>query len=154
MDLSGNNLKISIEENGHPADVRQKELLDRHDGSYIYRFRTRGLLKNVKISVMDQFQNHFKNSPMQIDVLNHANCNCPVDINQFYEAAKPSIEFHQVFDQFKAFPDQIDTEQNNQLVKERYTKNPGATALCKYVIKSNKLYRECHGLHVGFNMFR
>ena len=147
-------MNILIEENGQEADIRQKEILDRHDGSYIYRFRTRGSLRNVKISVTDQFQNHFKNSPMQIDVLNHANCQCPVDMNYFYDVAKPSIEFHQVFDQFKDFPDHIDTEKNNQLVKERHTKNPGSTALCKYVIKSNKLYRECHGIHIGFNDFR
>lgn len=35
---------------------------------------------------------------------------------------------------------------------EKYHK-PDTTSFCHYAIKKNKIYRDCYGKHVGFNMF-
>ena len=60
--------------------------------------------------------------------------------------------FDQINRDFARF-DSRSFHENNKLVKDRFTKNPGATSFCHYVIKNQNLFRKCYGDHVGFNMF-
>ena len=139
--------------NGHEtAAVRHKSIVNRHDGSFIFRFRVHNALKNVKISVLDSDGNHFLNSPITIDKLNHADCSCPTSIKTFLEVTKSLKGYTQIDSDLSLFQS-ISTETNNDRVEQRFCANPGATSLCRYIIKDNKVYRKCHGDHVGFNMF-
>ena len=60
---------------------------------------------------------------------------------------EPQIE--RDFDQFRT----RSYNENNQMVKDRFTKHPGATSFCHYVIKESRIFRKCYGEHVGFHIF-
>ena len=158
------------------GSIRHKNIVDRHDGSFIFRFRVHNPLKNLKISVLDSNGNHFQNSPIIIDNLNHADCSCPTSVKNFLNLTNQLSGFTQIDTDLSKFKS-ISTRLNNQRVEKRFCKNPGqdsksirmdnpymysgwisnpdpgATSLCRYIIKENKVYRKCHGQHIGFNMF-
>lgn len=80
------------------------------------------------------------------------NCFLSILSQEFKTAMECDSSFEQVDRDFSRFDERSFLE-NNEMVKERFTKNPGATSLCHYVIKDQKIFRKCYGHHVGFNMF-
>ena len=141
---------IQIEENGRKEKQTQK--LNRHDGSYIYRFRPRRRMNKVTFHVTDLNGNSFRNSGKTMQIINHSSCKCPIDLKSFLVNAGPTMNFDQIDRDFGHFK-QIKIQHNNQVVKDRFCKHPGAVSICKYRIHKNEVYRSCFGDHVGFNMF-
>ena len=144
---------VQIEENG----VKEKSdcqncYINRHDGSYIFRYRGRNHMEKVTFHVTDLDGNPIRNSGRKIEKINHPTCSCPLTLEDFLEKAEPSMNFDQIYDDFSIFP-KIETKLNNQRVIERFCDNPGAVSICRYRIKDNKVYRSCEGIHVGFKMF-
>jgi len=143
---------VQFEHGNGKKTTGEGALVDRHDGSYIYRWRPRRHLDQVTIHVTDMFGRPFKNSGRTLTDVNNGNCVCPVNPGDFMRFATPSMNFDQIDQSFEPFG-KIDTAINNALVKERFCKHPGAVSICKYRISSNRVYRSCFGDHVGFSMF-
>ncbi|CAG5099287.1 Oidioi.mRNA.OKI2018_I69.XSR.g16412.t1.cds [Oikopleura dioica] len=133
------------------SQIRSKvELLDTKNGRFMGRIKTFQLLEKVTIRVTDEDSGkEFGNSRRRFENLNHDECSCPVEIERFQEAFE--LE-HREDDVLIGF-DQMSYESNNEQIREYFAARPNSCALCHYVIKAGRIYRQCYGKHVGFNMF-
>ncbi|CAF1244529.1 unnamed protein product, partial [Didymodactylos carnosus] len=81
-------------------------------------------------------------------------CYCPeTNLTKWYESMDcQTLSTRQLKEDFKVYK-MIDMKQVLQLAKEKYFKRSGTYSLCHYVVKQNKIFRQCYGQHVGFKMF-
>jgi len=132
------------------SQIRGKvEVLDSQDGKFIVRIKTFTSHAWIKIVVTDEFDRHFVNSPATFENLNHDECRCAVEIDTFQK----SFHLQDREDDVLLEIEKLSYQQNNELVREYFASRPNSCALCHYVLKSGRIYRECFGQHVGFNMF-
>lgn len=137
-----------VENDGTP--IRGKvEILDSQNGKFIVRIKTFTSLARVKIVVTDELDRHFVNSPATFENLNHDECRCAVEIDTFQKAF--GLEARE--DDVLLGSEKLSYRENNELVREYFASRPNSCALCHYVLKSGRIFRECFGQHVGFNMF-
>lgn len=79
-------------------------------------------------------------------------CNCPEkDFNSWLQQYGCPKTYEQIEHDLKLH-NKIDMKVQIKKIIEKYHK-PESTSFCHYVIKDNKIYRDCYGKHVGFNMF-
>ncbi|KAH9507750.1 Protein O-glucosyltransferase 2 [Bulinus truncatus] len=128
------------------------QILDRHDGSYVVRYRLYSSTNGLQISV--QFKGrHIADSPYRLaDTIYHDTCNCPhLSADQWAESVGCPVTYPQIRDDLQHFGN-IDMSKVAKEAVERFN-SAGQHSLCHYKIVNNKVYRKCYGQHVGFNMF-
>jgi len=127
------------------------QVLDRHDGTYVARYRTYSTCHNSKIHVLYRSQ-HVALSPYRIPgPIQPDHCNCPVPLEQWLDRAACDDSFEQIDSDLQPF-ERVDMLEVLKVVKERFHQ-PAARSFCHYVVKDNEVYRDCYGQHVAFNMF-
>lgn len=73
------------------------------------------------------------------------------DITSWQELVGCPSSYAQIDEDLKNFHE-VDFGLALNAAIERFNQ-AGSRSFCNYVIKNNKVYRKCYGLHVGFNMF-
>nr|XP_045584389.1 protein O-glucosyltransferase 2-like [Procambarus clarkii] len=147
---------FSVQINGdttHGSYCRKwAQVLDRYDGSYIVRYRVYQTCRGLTINVLYNNQ-HVADSPYKIlDPVYSEDCYCPMgDITSWQELVGCPSSYAQIDEDLKNFHE-VDFGLALNAAIERFNQ-AGSRSFCNYVIKNNKVYRKCYGLHVGFNMF-
>jgi len=127
------------------------QVLDRHDGTYVARYRTYSTCINTRIYVLYRSQ-QVAESPYQItEPIYPDHCPCPVALDDWLEEAQCEESFEQIDADLAPF-EKVDMGEVLEIVKKRFHQ-PAARSFCHYVVKDNEVYRECYGQHVSFNMF-
>lgn len=164
VDLQGNNFTQSVGDKAFEVKFSQAnndfshrvrvwtQVLDRHDGSYIVRYKVYETYEDLIIQVLHNGQ-HVGSSPyLMSGMAYHEKCNCP---NPSLEAWMHEMSCPNNYRQIKQDLS-IFKEVDMKLVREeavlRFNQR-GSHALCHYVVKNNKVYRKTYGEHVGFKMF-
>lgn len=128
------------------------QIIDCMDGSFIIRYRIFKTCFNLKLSVKVQNTEVIKVQTEFKGPVYEEECNCPeTSIIKFLENNECDEKNSQLFENLKQFPSVNFDEIRDDIVK-RYDR-PQSVSLCHYVVKSNKIYRNCYGQHVGFKMF-
>ncbi|XP_055892569.1 protein O-glucosyltransferase 2-like [Biomphalaria glabrata] len=136
---------------GSPSRI-WSQVLDRHDGSYIVRYRLYSTTSGLQISVHFKGR-HIAGSPYRIaGNIYHDTCDCPHQtVEQWAQFVGCPATYSQIREDLEIFKDLDMTKVAKEAV-ERYNRD-GQHSLCHYKIVENKVYRKCYGQHVGFNMF-
>ncbi|KAL0849394.1 hypothetical protein ABMA28_013695 [Loxostege sticticalis] len=150
-----NDLAIEIE--GKSAKNNNKcrawvNKLDRKDGTFLIRYKIYDTCIDLSIGVFYKSK-HLTGSPYKVTgpvLPDH--CNCPEkDFNSWLQQYGCPKTYEQIEHDLKLH-NKIDMKVQIKKIIEKYHK-PESTSFCHYVIKDNKIYRDCYGKHVGFNMF-
>ncbi|CAK8671878.1 unnamed protein product [Clavelina lepadiformis] len=148
-DLGDDAFKFTL---GSPSGARVRAwvtLLNRHNGSYIGRFRMYDYSGDITISVTHK-GNHVAQSPYTIKDVYGDECDCPLNNRkQWMKALECPSSYKQIEEDFKN-RETIDLTTLKEKVLARYGKHH---SLCHYVVKDNEVYRECHGSITDFKMF-
>ncbi|CAF2045654.1 unnamed protein product [Rotaria magnacalcarata] len=162
-DLKGNKLNYSSE----PVDRIEFQLArssdqysvysyrkvdDLHDGTYLFRFRLYESVENLQLFI--RFGKEDINYVIKGYIYSDG-CYCPqTNITKWFDSLECSstLSTTQLRADLKLF-DKIDMNTIIPKAKAKYFQHTQTYALCHYVIKDNKIYRKCHGEHVGFKMF-
>ncbi|XP_041375930.1 protein O-glucosyltransferase 2-like [Gigantopelta aegis] len=128
------------------------QVLDRHDGSYIVRFRPYETTTSLIIDVLYGGK-HVAKSPYTLKgPVYHEKCSCPQpDIGQFYKQLDCPKSYQQIKQDLGIFK-KIDMKKVAKEAVKRFN-NAGAHSICHYKVINNKIYRKTYGQHVGFKMF-
>ncbi|GFR82613.1 KDEL motif-containing protein 1 [Elysia marginata] len=128
------------------------EVLDRHDGSFIVRFRPFSTTSDLKLSVTLRGQ-HLAESPYTIrGPVYHETCDCP---NQTPDQWAASVGCQATYNQIRLDLEPFQDIQMSKVARqavERFNQK-GRHSICHYKVVENKVYRKCYGEHVGFKMF-
>lgn len=124
--------------------------LDRHDGSFIIRYRMFASYPDLTIEITHKGK-HVANSPYRLqEGVYHETCFCPESNTvKWEEAMKCPLKYSQIQEDLAPFGQINLKELDKEAVKRFGTHH----ALCHYSIISNKVYRKTYGQHVGFAMF-
>ncbi|KAL5022172.1 hypothetical protein ScPMuIL_001327 [Solemya velum] len=128
------------------------QVLDRHDGVYIARFRAYASYRDVEIDVVYKGK-HVAKSPYKLQgMLYHEKCYCPVaKIDKWLSVMKCPESYKQIKQDLSIFQ-QFDADEVGKEIVQRFS-NAGSHSLCHYRVINNQIYRQTHGKHVGFKMF-
>ncbi|CAG4998227.1 unnamed protein product [Parnassius apollo] len=126
--------------------------LDRKDGTFIVRYKVYETCINLSISIYYK-NKHIENSPFMFEgPIQPDQCDCPdEDFNLWLKKYGCSSSYENIINDLKPF-NKLDMSTQIQKIVQKYHK-PESTSFCHYVIKKNKIYRDCYGKHIGFNMF-
>ncbi|XP_059154251.1 protein O-glucosyltransferase 2-like [Physella acuta] len=160
INKDGSNLTESVGEkaitvNIVPGSDRARiwtQVLDRHDGSYIVRYRPFSTSSDLSIHVLYNGR-HIADSPyiLKGDIY-HETCNCPHQTAEQWAAAVGcTATYAQIENDLEPFKS-VDMTKVAKEAVERFNQ-AGQHSICHYKIISNKVYRKCYGEHVGFKMF-
>jgi len=129
-----------------------KQVLDRHDGTYIVRFRLYKSYRDLRVDVQHQGQ-HVAGSPYTMPgVVYHDKCDCPeASLPAWLNTMDCPASYPQIKRDLSVFPSINMSESVDEAVARFNQK--GAHSLCHYVVQDNKIYRRTFGEHVGFKMF-
>lgn len=127
------------------------EQLDRGDGSYIVRYKIPYTCRDVRINVY--YGNaHVAASPYIMQAVPSDDCDCPdPSIRNWLSTHNCVDKINQIENDLKPFRSVNFTNLRPKIL-EKYNA-PGSISLCNYVIKNNRIFRECHGKYTGFKMF-
>ena len=79
-------------------------------------------------------------------------CDCPEqDFEKWFNNYGCLRTHKQITNDLKPFYNSDVKEQIQKIIQKYH--QPESTSFCHYAIKQNKMYRNCYGKHVGFNMF-
>ncbi|EDO47272.1 predicted protein [Nematostella vectensis] len=158
VDTKGQNLTESPGENTFGIKITTSEgrarvwvqVLDRHDGSFIVRYRLFASYNDLTIEVL-KGEKQVAQSPYKFKGgVYHETCYCPdKDATKWEEALECPQNYSQIDRDLARFPE-INLI---RLAKEAVDRFGVHHALCHYSIINNKVYRKSHGEHVGFSMF-
>lgn len=128
------------------------QLLDRHDGSYIVRFRLFESYKDLQISVTHDGK-HVADSPYLLQGwVYHEKCSCPEpDLEKFLKDLDCPASYEQIDSDLDMFK-QVDMKMVVPQAVKKFNQ-AGMHSICHYVVLQNNVHRTCYGQHVGFKMF-
>ncbi|XP_041454294.1 protein O-glucosyltransferase 2-like [Lytechinus variegatus] len=160
VDFENNNFTYSPGSNAFEVSIKPidgnrgriyLQMLDRHDGTFIVRYRLYQSYDGLKITVKSAGR-HVADSPYKLNgLVKCENCYCPVeDRNQWRSNmfCRPDVHSQTQID-FSIFPS-IDLSTLHKNVESRFARHH---SLCHYAIIDNKVYRKTLGSIVGFKMF-
>ncbi|CAH1778700.1 unnamed protein product [Owenia fusiformis] len=161
VDRNGENMTESIGEKPFKVEMSVAsgdyvriwtQVLDRHDGSYIVRFKMWKSLAYLTITITYNGQ-HVGESPFYLKGnVYHEQCFCPVpDFKEWYSTMKCQKSYKQIKNDLSIFSN-IDMDIVSKEAVERFNQR-GSHSLVHYAIINNKVYRKTYGEHVGFKMF-
>ena len=135
------------------------EVLDRRDGTFLIRYKTHGTLRALSIQVtLGQEQKHLRGSPVRLSdgrgdpLIHSSSCVCPEnDFDAWFQGMSCPESHPQIQEDLAPFPT-IDLASALEEAKARFRQRQ-SFSFCHYVVKGNKVHRQCFGEHVGFNMF-
>ncbi|CAL1684442.1 unnamed protein product [Lasius platythorax] len=128
------------------------QIFDCKDGSFIVRYKVFNTCSNINIKVK------IKGKELSLP---HSEIKGPVYEEECY-CPNPSIinwlhhyqcrqNYTQIYRDLSLFLN-IDFGKIRQSIIKRYDR-PTSVSICHYVLKSNKIYRQCYGQYVGFKIF-
>ncbi|CAF0778672.1 unnamed protein product [Brachionus calyciflorus] len=147
-------IKFYEDANNEPISIRQ-EILDRHDGVFIIRFKIYKSYQNLLISIKDPNGNHLDKSPYHLKgYISPDNCECiENDVERWYESLQCNQTYPQIDKDLEKFSrSKLDMNKLGKTIINKYNQKY-SQAFCNYVIKNNQVYRKCYGEHIGFNTF-
>ncbi|XP_072013889.1 protein O-glucosyltransferase 2-like isoform X2 [Amphiura filiformis] len=126
------------------------QLLDRHDGSFIVRYRLYDSYPELHIEVKSG-DRQVADSPYVLQgPIYDEKCTCPEEEVKWKENMHCPTDVHpQITRDLSLFPS-IDIDRLAEEAIQRFARHH---SLCHYVIVDNTIYRKTHGEHVGFKMF-
>lgn len=131
-------------------DFRAKvEILNFSNGKYMVRIKTWFPQPLLVITVTDKDGNHFQNSPAQFEYLNRDDCTCPVSVDHFKTTFDLEMTLHDVL----VGEGKLSYRENGNRLLQHIKSRPNSIAICHYAVKDQRVFRQCYGQHVGFNMF-
>ncbi|KAK9510136.1 hypothetical protein O3M35_004983 [Rhynocoris fuscipes] len=141
---------------GNTKDGRNCQLwpniLNRSDSSFIVRYKLYETCFNFYIIIKYQTKHvakspYFFKGPIQPD-----DCYCPQkDIDKWLEDYECNKNYNQLQTDLNKYT-KVDFDSFYGRAVERLN-NSKQSSVCNYVVKSNKVYRNCYGQHTGFKMF-
>lgn len=128
------------------------QLLDRHDGVVIVRYRVFTTCRNAVLRVLYRGQ-HVADSPYQIPGPIYAEeCDCPAaSLPAWLSAASCPSSYAQIQRDLAAYP-AVDFDAVLAAATSKFS-HAGSQSFCNYAIKDNQVYRRCYGKYVGFHIF-
>ncbi|XP_032794179.2 protein O-glucosyltransferase 2 [Daphnia magna] len=128
------------------------QILDRHDGSFIVRYKMFQYCDDMEIHVTWK-GHHLAESPYTYKGRIYAEaCDCPLDsIDEMIADYQCSADVAQIDNDISRFHN-VDFSQVLSEAIKRFS-HAGSYSFCHYVVLNNKVHRRCYGQHVGFNMF-
>ncbi|GAB6030738.1 Protein O-glucosyltransferase 3 [Chamberlinius hualienensis] len=161
VDTSGKNLtesagavfKVVISSSNDRKTCRiWTEVLDRHDGSYLVRYRLYETCDGMIIRITYQGFPVAQSPYITKGNVYHEECYCPVSsLHKWQDVMQCPTIYNQVESDLSHFP-QIDMNRYVETAIKKFN-HPGSQSICNYVVSKNQIYRKCHGQHVGFKMF-
>nr|XP_039254502.1 protein O-glucosyltransferase 2-like [Styela clava] len=146
-DLGDGAFSLTVTKNGQ--NIRAwRQVLNLHNGTYIARFRLYDFGGDIEMSLKYQSK-HVAKSPYKLINVYGDECYCPMPLKKWTEALKCPATFDQVERDLEIF-EKIDLD---DLVKKGIPKFGVHHSFCHYVVRSNKIYRQCHGKYTDFKMF-
>lgn len=126
--------------------------LDRKDGIIIIRYKVYEMCKNAQINILYK-GHHIGKSPYKVPgTIIPDQCNCPQkNINKWLKSNDCTGDYSKINEDLKLFSNVNMQVELSKIIDRLY--RPDSNSFCHYIVKSNKIYRECYGKHVGFNMF-
>ncbi|XP_053987875.1 protein O-glucosyltransferase 2-like isoform X1 [Hylaeus volcanicus] len=163
IDLQGKNLTESPGKDIITAHVQGQtstgqmchvwtQILDCKDGSFIVRYKLHNTCFNLKLEI--KIKQH--NSPVLLleskGPVYEEECYCPnPSIDNWLENLECPKNYTQMHNDLGTFIN-VDFNQIREDIIKAYDR-PGSVSLCHYVVKFNKIFRECYGRYVGFKIF-
>nr|XP_003703980.2 PREDICTED: KDEL motif-containing protein 1-like isoform X1 [Megachile rotundata] len=136
---------------GHACHI-WTQILDCKDGNFIIRYKLHNTCFNLKLKIGLKQRNLPILSLEAKEPAYEEECYCPnPDIDNWLENFECTKNYTQIHNDLADFID-VDFDKIRKDIVKAYDR-PGSISLCHYVVKSNKIFRECHGQHVGFKIF-
>ncbi|CAD6216317.1 GSCOCG00004470001-RA-CDS [Cotesia congregata] len=140
-----------LNKNNHGCRI-WTQVLDCNDGSFIIRYKLFETCYNLNIKVVINNEILPAGSIHEKGPVYEEECYCPnQSVESWLKNYECSEEYHQITEDLKIFPSINFDELRDDLIKEYH--KPHAHSFCHYVVKDNRIYRNCYGQHVGFKMF-
>lgn len=150
LDLNGN-LDINIDGVGKGSTKgcrHRSNLIKRDDEVLIFRYRLYEECNNFVLNVRYN-GNHVGKSPYKtIDVVVPESCYCPSSSSWQGLCSEDQEQIKSDLMPFKS----INFTHSRPKFLEKFN-NPESTSFCNYVVKDNRVYRQCYGKYTGFSMF-
>lgn len=128
------------------------QVLDRHDGSFIVRYRLYQTCDDLIVEIIYNDTIHVAKSPYRFDgPIYQEECNCPNDLQEWMDSMHCPDSYRQIDEDLKQFP-KVDMDVVLKNAEYRFN-HSGSHSFCNYAVIGNKVYRKCYGQHVGFKMF-
>ncbi|XP_060809442.1 protein O-glucosyltransferase 2 isoform X2 [Amyelois transitella] len=126
--------------------------LYRKDGTFIVRYKNYETCFDLSISLYYKSR-HIKGSPFTFQGPIYSDqCNCPdQNFNTWLDRYGCPKSYDSINSALK-MQNNVNMKVTVQKIIERFH-SPESTSFCHYAVKNNKVYRDCYGKHVGFNMF-
>ncbi|XP_037077196.1 protein O-glucosyltransferase 2-like [Pollicipes pollicipes] len=128
------------------------QVLDRHDGALIVRYRVFVTCRNAVLRVLYRGQ-HVADSPYKVPGPVYAEeCDCPLEsLDDWLTAAACPASYRQIDRDLEKYPT-VDFDGVLSAATQRFS-HAGSQSFCNYAVKDNQVYRRCYGKYVGFNIF-
>ncbi|KAI4497223.1 hypothetical protein M0802_007707 [Mischocyttarus mexicanus] len=163
VDTNGQNLTISPGAGFVTAEVKGQtwnkqschiwtQVLDRKDGSFIIRYKLLNTCMNMTLNVRINKQDLQVHQLEMMGPAYEEECYCPNrNFNDWLNNYNCPNNYKQIISDLTPFTSVDFNKIRNSLIK-KYNK-PNSVSLCHYVIKNNRIYRQCYGQHIGFKIF-
>ncbi|KAK5861364.1 hypothetical protein PBY51_022769 [Eleginops maclovinus] len=159
VDSSGRNLTTSPGEKTFEVKIESPaeqftriwiQVLDRHDGSFLVRYRMYATYTDLHINILLK-NKHVAKSPFILKgQVYHEGCDCPELSGSVWEADMHCPESFSQIDKDLALYAIVDPDRNADEIPKRFGQRQ---SLCHYTVKDNKVYVRTYGEHVGFRIF-
>ncbi|KYN02185.1 PREDICTED: KDEL motif-containing protein 1-like [Cyphomyrmex costatus] len=128
------------------------QIFDCKDGSFIMRYKVFNTCFNVKIKVkIKETELPVSHSEIKGPVYEEE-CYCPnPSITNWLDHCQCQQNYTQIHHDLSPFSN-IDFDKVRQSIIKRYDR-PTSVSICHYILKSNRIYRQCYGQYVGFKIF-
>lgn len=115
----------------------------------IFRYRLYEECFNLIISV--QFNNHhIGDSPYKSDEVVPESCYCPSPLLKWRNQCM-NVNIQQIKTELTPFKSINFTHIRPKFLQK--FNNPESTSFCNFIVKDNRIHRQCHGKYTGFSMF-
>ncbi|XP_026757126.2 protein O-glucosyltransferase 2-like [Galleria mellonella] len=126
--------------------------LNRKDGTFIVRYKVYETCNDLSISLYYKSK-HIGGSPFTFKgPILPDQCYCPEkNFDKWFKQYDCPKSYDKVTHDLELYG-KVNMKTQLKKIIHRFHK-PESTSFCHYVVKNNKIYRNCYGKHVGFNMF-
>ena len=96
--------RITIEQGGGGRARMAPQVYDLQDGSFLVRYRPYKSYEKIKITVTDRSGKHIAQSPYQVSNVFTDECNCPSDLDEWFNSMHCAPMEKQIKDDLELFP--------------------------------------------------
>ncbi|KAG7196700.1 hypothetical protein KM043_016030 [Ampulex compressa] len=128
------------------------QVYDCKDGSFILRYNVHNTCFDMQIQVNIKKQNVPSLSLRFKGPIYEENCYCPnPSIDNWLKNLDCPRSYAQMHEDLAPFTS-VNFTKIREAILKKYNR-PNSISICNYVIKFNKIHRQCYGQHVGFKIF-